>query len=85
MSQDASQNALKLAVLGAKLANIVSTWRHLGAHFRSRWPQDASKWSPEGDFSYVLWHLPARDPKMIPKLFKNVSLDDSKEEIPQCF
>ena len=36
-SQDASQNVPKLAILGARLANIAPSWLHFGAHVRSSW------------------------------------------------
>ena len=36
-SQDASQNAPKLTILGARLANIAPSWCQLGAHLRSSW------------------------------------------------
>ena len=37
MSQDGSQNGAKLTILGAKLAIIAPSWRHLGPHVRSSW------------------------------------------------
>ena len=71
VSQDGSQNGAKLGILGAMLANIGASWRHLGSHLRSSWLQEASKWSPEGEFFRVMSQLRARGSKMIPKCSQN--------------
>ena len=73
--QDASQNGLKLVILGSKMTILGPSWLQLSAIFAPTWLILVPRWAPRGTFLYLFrrfLEVSRQTPKKRPKLSEDV-------------